>query len=228
MKFTPKIQKAINIAAEKHLGQKRKSTGRPFIVHPFSVGFIVSEYTRDEDVIAAGFLHDVLEDTKGYTFLDMKKDFGLRVAEIVKTNSENKFPKGIKDKKATWEIRKRKKLKLLKNASREALMVNAADKIHNLRSIIRNYELQGERLWKKFNAPPEKKYWYYKEAVKIINKRLGGKISRELKKVYGEALEVFEKSNRKLKDSGDKKNRRLLNKINRIKKELFGNNIKIF
>ncbi len=194
MKLTPKIQKAINVAAEKHLRQKRKSTGNPFVVHPFSVGFILSEFTNDEDIIAAGFLHDVLEDAKGYTFLDMKKDFGLRVAEIVKENSEDKYPGGVKNKKATWETRKKKKLRRLKNASREALMVNAADKIHNLRSIIRNYGKQGEKLWKKFNAPPEKKYWYYKEAVEIITKRLDGKISRDLKKVYDEALEMFEKN----------------------------------
>ena len=98
MKFTPKIQKAINIAAEKHLRQKRKNTGRPFVVHPFSVGFILSEYTKDEDIICAGFLHDVLEDVKDYTFLDMKKDFGLRVSEIVKENTEDKYPNGNKNK----------------------------------------------------------------------------------------------------------------------------------
>ena len=129
----------------------------------------------------------------------MKKDFGLRVAEIVKENSENKYPGGNKNKKATWGTRKKRKLIQIKNASRGALMVNAADKIHNLRSIIRNYSELGEKLWKKFNAPPEKKYWYYKEAVNIISKRLGGKISRELKKVYIEALELFEKNNRNLK-----------------------------
>ncbi len=191
------------MAAEKHLGQKRKSTGSPFVVHPFSVGFMLSEFTHDEDIIAAGFLHDVLEDAKGYTFLDMKSDFGLRVAEIVKENSEDKYPGGIKDKKATWETRKKKKLKQLKNASHEALMVNAADKMHNLKSIIRNYEKQGEKLWTKFNAPPEKKYWYYKEAVEIITKKLDGKISQDLKKVYGEAVEMFEKNYGKLTD-GDK------------------------
>jgi (p)ppGpp synthase/HD superfamily hydrolase len=222
MKLTPKIQKAINMAAEKHLGQKRKSTARPFIVHPFSVGFILSEFTRDEDIIAAGFLHDVLEDVKEYTFLDMKKDFGLRVAEIVKENSENKYPGGVKDKKATWETRKKRKLIQLKNASREALMVNAADKIYNLRSILRNYSELGEKLWKKFNAPPEKKYWYYKEAVEIISKRLGGKISRELKRVYAEALELFEKNHNNLPDSKKKTEKaKRLKIIHKIKRELF-------
>jgi len=194
MLLTSKIQKAINMAAEKHLNQKRKNTGYPFVVHPFSVGFILSEFTNDEDIIAAGLLHDVLEDAENYTFLDMKNDFGLRVAEIVKESSEEKYPKGIKDKKITWETRKKQKLRQLKNASKEALMVSAADKIHNLKSIIRNYGKQGEKIWTKFNAPPEKKYWYYKEAVGIITKRLDGKISRDLEKIYNEALEMFEKN----------------------------------
>lgn len=219
MKFTSKIQRAINTASEKHLGQKRKNTGRPFIVHPFSVGFILAEFTSDEDIIVAGFLHDVLEDAKDYTFLDMKKDFGLRVAEIVKENSENKTPGGNKNKRETWDIRKKIKLAQLKNASREALMVSAADKIHNLRSIIRNYDALGEGLWKNFNAPPEKKFWYYKEAVEIISKKLGGKISRELKKVYGEALEIFEKNHDVLPDKNSKIKR--LKIIQKIKEELF-------
>lgn len=188
MKYTIKIQKAINVAAEKHLGQKRKSTGGPFIVHPFSVGFILSEYTHDEDIITAGLLHDVLEDAKEYSFLDMKRDFGLRVAGIVREVSENKFPGGNKNKKATWETRKKKKIRDLMNASHEALMIDAADKIHNLKSIAKNYKIQGEKLWKKFNAPPEKKFWYYKESVDIICKRLNNKIAKELKKTYCETL----------------------------------------
>jgi len=195
------------MAAEKHLGQKRKSTGRPFVVHPFSVGFILSEFTRDEDILAAGFLHDVLEDAKDYTFLDMKRDFGLRVAEIVKENSEEKYPGGVKNKKITWATRKKKKLRQLRNAGSEALMVNAADKIHNLKSITRNYGELGDKLWAKFNAPPEKKYWYYKEAVAIITKKLDGQIAKDLKDAYNEAVEMFKKNHEKINWQYDRQRR---------------------
>ena len=56
----------IVFATEAHEGQVRKYTGVPYITHPISVGFIIASvrwFTNDQDVIAAGILHDVLEDT---------------------------------------------------------------------------------------------------------------------------------------------------------------------
>ena len=81
----------------------------------------------------------------------------------------------------------------------------------------------GEKLWKKFNAPPEKKLWYYKEAVKIIAKRVDGKIARELKTVYGEALEIFEKNQNVFPDKNNRVER--LKIIQKIKKELFNKKV---
>lgn len=193
MKLTPKIQQAINLAAEKHLGQKRKSSASPYIIHPFSVAFIVSGFTKDENVITAALLHDVLEDCKNYSYQDMKKEFGVRVAKIVKEVSEERNPDGIKNKKESWELRKKCGLKKLAKASQEAMIVSAADKIHNINSIVKSYHKHGEDLWKIFNAPPERKFWYYGEAVNILRKRLKNKIVKELEKAYKNALEVFEK-----------------------------------
>lgn len=68
MRLTSKIEKAINFAAQKHLGQIRKGDGLPYIVHPFGVAWILSGYSTDEDVIVAGLLHDVLEDVNGLLF----------------------------------------------------------------------------------------------------------------------------------------------------------------
>lgn len=197
MKYTPKIQKAISVSAEKHLGQKRKNTGKPFVVHPFSVAFILSEYTKDEDLIVAGLLHDVLEDTKGYTFLDMKKDFGLRVAEIVRELSEDKAPYGIKIPKLTWKLRKSRALQVLKNSNQDVMIVCAADKIHNLRSIEKNYKEQGNKIWKKFNASPEKKFWYYEEVIKILKKKIKGKMIKELEDVFNRVVRAYKKNNNK-------------------------------
>lgn len=218
MKLTPKIQRAINVAAEKHIGQKRKSTKRPFIVHPFSVACILSEFTTDEDVICAGLLHDTLEDVKGYTFLDIKRDFGLNIAEIVREVSENKAPGGDKNKRKTWEERKIHKLHSLRNASREAMMVSAADKIHNLKSLEINYIKQGESFWRKFNASPEKKFWYYGEVVKIIRDRLDGKITEELISTFREALDIF------IKNHDFKKHPRREKAFSKIKEEFLNHN----
>jgi (p)ppGpp synthase/HD superfamily hydrolase len=189
VKLTPIIQKAINIASEKHLGQKRKADGLPYIVHPFAVAWILSNYTDDEDVIAAGLLHDTLEDVAGYRFDDIKKDFGDRVANIVKEVSEDKDPNIITDEKATWEDRKRKYLKHLQVASREAMLVCCADKIHNLSSLLDVYKEQGDAVCSKFNAPADKILWFNGEVLRILQTRMDGEFVRELERIYTQICE---------------------------------------
>lgn len=179
MKLTEKIQKAINIASSLHLGQNRKGTSPlPFIVHPFSVAWILGAYTDDENIIAAGLLHDVLEDVKGYDFDDMTKDIGTKIAEIVREVSE------VKDDEhgdhLSWESRKIKYLEHLNEATYEAMMVSAADKIHNLRSLAELFKTQGESIWKHFHSPAGKRLWFYEEVEKILRKRLDNKIVDEV------------------------------------------------
>ncbi len=171
MKLTPKIQKAINIATKLHQGQMRKAGELPYIVHPFSVAWILSEYTDDEDVIAAAFLHDVLEDVPGYYAEDMTRDFGERVTKIVQGVSEDKDPNT--EEEAPWLERKEKYLIRLNAAGDESVMISAADKIHNLTAMYDAYKEIGPALWDRFNAPSDKKIWFYKEVFKIVERRLG-------------------------------------------------------
>ena len=169
MKLTPKIQQAINSASYLHSGQARKGDDSlPYISHPFSVAWILSNYTDDEDIIVSGLLHDVLEDVKDYYYPDMVRDFGERVAQIVKGVSEDKDPNIESDNKATWEERKTKYLNGLEHDSEESLMVCAADKIHNLQSMIDDYQEKGEGLWEIFNSSKEKKFWFYGEVLNFL------------------------------------------------------------
>jgi len=192
MKLTPRIQQAINLASRLHLGQVRKGdVDLPYISHPFSVAWILSNYTDDEDVIISGLLHDILEDVKGYYYEDLKRDFGAKVAGIVKGVSEDKDPNIESDDKATWEDRKTKYLAGLDNDSDESLMVCAADKIHNLQSMINAYQEKGEALWDSFNSPKEKKLWLYEEIAKTLQKRLNSPIVSELEAVYREAERIL-------------------------------------
>jgi len=192
MTLTPKIQQAINLASRLHFGQTRKGdSGLPYISHPFSVAWILSNYTKDEDIIAAGLLHDILEDVKGYYYADLAKDFGERVAQIVQGVSEDKDPNVESDDKVTWEERKQKYLADLKHDSDEALLVCAADKIHNLQSMINAYQEKGAALWDNFNAPKEKKLWLYGEILTYLKTRLDNKIVAELEIVYNQALKVL-------------------------------------
>lgn len=76
-------EKAKMFAINAHMGQIRKSEpDKPMIIHPISVGMLLEEYGYDESVVAAGYLHDVVEDTK-YTIEDIRKEFGDEIANIL-------------------------------------------------------------------------------------------------------------------------------------------------
>lgn len=190
MILTPKIQKAINIAAALHFGQNRKGKEIPYIVHPFAVAWILSNYTNDDNIITAGLMHDVLEDVRGYNFEDLKKDLGPKIARIVNEVSEDIDP-NMNDPKATWEYRKQKYLGDLETESYEAMMITAADKIHNLNSLTESYLEQGDNLWEKFNAPIDKKLWFYKEVLNVLKTRLNNEIVRELERTYKKAGKII-------------------------------------
>ncbi|MDO8530126.1 MAG: HD domain-containing protein [bacterium] len=195
MQLTDKIQRAIIKSSILHQNQTRKDNPFPFISHPYSVAFILSNYTNDEDIIVAGLLHDVLEDVPDYSDEDMKKEFGEKVYEIVKGVSEKKDPNDKNpDSVGSWKKRKDGYLDNLKKDGLGAMMVCCADKIHNLSSLMEAYKEQGESLWAKFNAPEDKKIWFYSEVLKILQERLDNPIVKELERVYGEAEVLFKVS----------------------------------
>jgi (p)ppGpp synthase/HD superfamily hydrolase len=181
MLLSDKILEAMDMAARLHNGQTRKSDPNlPYIVHPFAVAWILNAYTDNEDVIVAGLLHDVLEDVRGYEYDDMVRDFGTRVADIVKGVSEDKDPNVAIDKKATWLDRKQKYIAQLEHDSTESLMVCAADKIHNIRSLVSEYKVKGDEMWAEFNSPADKRIWYYEKVYEVLARRLKSDIVDEL------------------------------------------------
>lgn len=188
MKLTPIIQKAINTATRLHHGQIRKTDNTlPYIVHPFSVAWIVSQYTDDENTITAALLHDVLEDVVGYSAEDMRRDFGEKITSIVQEVSEDKDPSKENNDPAVWMTRKLGYITHLRSASSEAMLVCAADKIHNLRSLVAAHQLQGDAMWAKFNSPSHLRLWFYKEVLDILKERFPSEIVNELEVAYSEA-----------------------------------------
>ena len=77
-----KLEEAIIYATVMHQGKVRKLVNTPFILHPLEVAQILSMMTSDEDIITAGILHDIVEDTDG-TLTEIEKRFGERVAFLV-------------------------------------------------------------------------------------------------------------------------------------------------
>lgn len=180
MKLTPTIHKAINVAARQHFGQNRKVINVPYIIHPFSVALLLSEYTTDEEVIAAGLLHDVLEDCDDYSRELMVVEFGERVASLVYGVSD----KIAGEEKKTWRSRKELYLNKLRTNPEGALLITAADKLHNLKSMLDEYQPYAGNYQQSFNSSTDERMWYYGEVVSILKERLKNPIVDELEAVY--------------------------------------------
>jgi len=154
------IDLAIEVAAKAHRGQVRKGTGIPYISHPYAVGLMLAQAGCADELIAAGILHDTLEDT--YITLDyIRERFGDKIASIVEGCSEP-------DKGAPWEVRKVHTLEYLRTAPREVRVVSCADKLHNLRTIATAYEEMGERVWVRFKRGRAEQEWYYRGLVESL------------------------------------------------------------
>ncbi len=168
--YTPRLDKAIRLSARAHEKQEQHRFGGdiPYIIHPFGVMLIASNVTEDEDVLIACLMHDILEDVapKIYSQLKMGDDFGERVVELVKFVTNN--PK-IKD----WKDRSNAYLYVLeKKASEDALIVSAADKIHNLQSTVIDYQEVGDKVWQRFTTGSKAdQVWWYKANLEVFKRR---------------------------------------------------------
>ncbi|MFW5704168.1 MAG: HD domain-containing protein [Patescibacteria group bacterium] len=181
---TRKVQLAISTATRLHWNQRRKALSEPYIVHPYTVGFITGRYTQEEEIICAAFLHDVLEDVPPsiYSRQQMLSEFGSRVTDIVQAVSEDKLSE--KNSRENWEVRKQSYLKNLHNSTDEgAMLVAAADKIHNLQSMTEAYRQKGETMWRAFTAPDHRKLWFYSEVLKVLKGKTTSPIVREYEQV---------------------------------------------
>jgi len=178
------INNALIIAAKIHKDQTRKGTDIPYIVHPFEVALILQENGADEDMIAAGLLHDVLED--GDLDLEfIKNEIRLklndRVLQYVIGASEK-----LENRKSTpWIDRKSHTLDYLKdkNTPREIKMISCADKLSNARSLVRDLKTEGDNLWNRFNAGYEMQKQYYEGLVESLKDLEGLKMYEEFKEV---------------------------------------------
>jgi (p)ppGpp synthase/HD superfamily hydrolase len=179
--FMDMVEKAIIFAAKAHNNQKRKGTDIPYITHPFAVGMLLQKEKCSDEVIAAGVLHDTLEDTET-TFKDLTEEFGIKVANLVLAASEN-------DKSLRWEIRKQHTIDMLKDASLEEIQVIVADKYHNLKSIQNDLHIHGDTIWQRFKRGKRDQHWYYASIVKALSPRK--KEFKVISKLEGVVKEVF-------------------------------------
>src|SRR5947209_7912788 len=127
--LTLKLERALRWAATCHQGQFRRGCEAPYVEHALGVALILDRLGFAEDVVIAGLLHDVVEDTDA-TLEQVEARFGAAVAETVRHCSEIKAD--AQGRKRPWIDRKRDHLEALAGAPAAARAVVLADKLHNL------------------------------------------------------------------------------------------------
>lgn len=155
------INHAISVAAWAHRSQFRKGTDIPYISHPYAVGMILARNGFGTPVIAAGILHDTVEDTE-LTLAQIAERFGPQVARIVDGCTEP-------DKSLSWETRKAESLARLQSAPFEVKAVLCADKIHNVRTLQEDLRAHGDAVWERFKRGKKLQRWYHVESARILS-----------------------------------------------------------
>ncbi len=125
------VNEALKISENAHSNQLRKS-GDPFIVHPLEVAKILTSIKLDADSIAAGLLHDTVEDTD-LSIDEIKNKFGDHISELVQGLTKiNKYSLKVNNQKFGENY---KKLILATTKDLRVILVKLADRLHNMRTL---------------------------------------------------------------------------------------------
>lgn len=156
---TALLDRALVYAVKAHAGTERRGKGFPYIVHPMEAVEIAATMTVDQEILAAAALHDTVEDTD-VTIEDIRREFGDRIASLVASESDVTVEGSESD---TWHARKQAAIDRIAKAPRDAKIVAMSDKLSNMRAIWRDYQVQGDELWKIFHVKDKKDHaWHYK------------------------------------------------------------------
>ena len=152
------IEKAYNQASKAHKGQLRKS-GEPYIIHPLCVGIILADLEMDKETIAAGLLHDVVEDTI-CTNEEIEESFGSDVALLVdgvtKLTALQLSTEGSKTpEQADMQAQNLRKMFLAMAKDIRVILIKLADRLHNMRTLA--------------HMPPEKQQRIAQETLDIYS-----------------------------------------------------------
>lgn len=186
--FSPKIEQAIELAAQWHDLTYRKSRWRepsfdvppqevlrvPVMAHVTAVALLIQRAGWSDDAVAAAFLHDCVEDVNRYGMVlrpeRLVELMGPQIAGLVFEVTEEKYDE--MGKKRTWRERKQGYLDGLTAASMEAIAISVADKLHNIwtinEAIARGIDpfITSEH-WRGLNAGPEDQHWFYSSVLEV-------------------------------------------------------------
>jgi len=215
------ICRALKFAYDLHHEQKRKS-GEPYIIHPIAVATLLRDLGADKTVIAAGFLHDVVEDTK-VTSEEIETHFGEEVRQLVdgvtKLSKEFDEDKSQRSSKTERQAENLRRMFIAMAKDIRVVVVKLADRLHNMRTLE--------------HMPKEKQYSIAKETLEIfapLANRLGiGRFKWELEDLSFKYLEPesYEEMRLLVAEKRIDRESRLLEVSNLLKKGLEKEGIKI-
>ncbi|WP_101846848.1 HD domain-containing protein [Halobacillus sp. Marseille-P3879] len=176
------IEKASRFATMAHRGQKRKGSTEDYVTHPIRVAETLHEAGCSMELICAGLLHDIVEDTP-YELEDIEREFGIAVRDLVAIHTE--------DKTKTWYERKAHTITTVQTGNMEVKSLIVADKLDNLRSIETSYNEIGDEIWTYFNSSFEQQRWYYQSVAEKIWKGISVEDAPVFFSTYSETVKRF-------------------------------------
>ncbi len=190
--FSPLLEAAIRLAAQGHYHQFRKrspeeescgdlagdplpETCVPYITHLMGSMCILARLGARDEVLAAALLHDYLEDVPDPDGRQtIRRAVGPEVLDLVLEVTEDKRD-DVADSE-TWEIRKREQVARIDAMSDDAVLIKAADMLHNVQTLLTDLDATDRTItvWERLNAGPDRQLWYFTAVLDAAERRLGG------------------------------------------------------
>jgi guanosine-3',5'-bis(diphosphate) 3'-pyrophosphohydrolase len=194
--FSPLVENAIRLASYWHKGQMRKGGEFNYFTHLSAVAAILAQAGFEEEIVAAGYCHDLLEDTK-CSKEEIKRACGQTVLDIVETVTEEDDD----DHSQTgWEKRKRKYIEEIKAATWPTKAVATADKIHNLQTLMAALDEYGLGYFDYFHVGPEKKLWFEDHFCMMLHDNWEHSLVEEYNQLVDNFVEFLEELDAKGKN----------------------------
>ena len=185
--FSPRLEIALDIAATAHQAQFRKIRGTPFIVHPVHIAIILLKYGFSEEVVMAGLLHDVVEDTE-MGLAPIREQLGERVAALVAHMTD--APYGERDH-LIWEAQRAILLEHLLHGDPDVVAIKVADSLHNLATLNLELQANGISMWERFSRGAVPTLEFHRKVLVVAEQVLGNHpMVAELQDVIDQAAKL--------------------------------------
>ena len=177
--LTNRFEAALVFANQLHRQQMRKGSSVPYMSHLLSVAALVLEDGGSEDEAIAALHHDAEEDQGGSATRNaIGQQFGSIVCNIVDGCTEiSAVPQ------PSWQERKEAYLSNLCQASSAIVRVSLADKLHNARSILADYNRHGSAIWQRFKTGKAGTLWFYTSFLDIVRNKTQSPMVVELENI---------------------------------------------